>query len=1810
MKKTSLSALLFLSVIFILTSCSDNAEQKFHPNVQAFTSGNISRFAPVSVSFTEEIPVEKQTQEYLEDNIDISPNCDVKFSVTDNYIVTIQPEREFKRDTEYKVKINMAAFIDGLDGDLKEFVFKYKTLPLLCNGDFGDLTINDTDDETYDLSFTLITADKESDTDAEALVHFSESPDIEWSHSATGCVHTALIKGIRPAIEDRSLTCKIKNTGDNPSKVSKTIPNANDFDVYDIVVKGGTERCVNIFFTKKLDAGQDITGLAYIDGNTNERMQTEGNCIKIFYDEKIKGEVNIFVNKGIMSSKGLVFDTSSVFQKYINNDAKPKISFVSQGSIIPLSSNLTLQFRSVYMRGVVVRIIEVPAMNMGQFLQASDLDSDGEIRRVGKLIRQKVIFLDENPMLDLTVPHIFSLDLSKLFSANPGSLYRIELSGYSKLNAYPGAESLTASKSEIKAYFAQHFAEERIGLDGSGYYYYFTNGDHYNWKEYEDPAKESFYEEMKVAKNVYATNLGIIAKCGAENNIKFWVSDIIDTKGKSGVKVSVYDYRHYLLAEGNTNGDGYAELTYNDGLPYYAVAKSGDDISYLRLDDGNSLSMSEFDTEGQKLQKGLNGFIYGDRGVWRPGDTLHIGFMLGDKAAVLPKEHPVTLELKNPLGQIYARRTVSNGEMGIFAFNVPLSPDVPTGAWSVKINIGGASFTKILRVESIMPNRLKIALDLGSGMLKKNSTLNGKLHAEWLNGAVARNLKYDIQTAFTKSSAEFKGYADYTFENKSIQFQKEEDALLTGTTDENGNSTIKFTFDRGSAPSMLNAVITTKVYEPSGQFSIDVENKKYSPYDSYVGVCTNQKGKDFIETDKPHTLKFAVVTPEGTPLANKKIDVKIYKVDWYWWWSSDDSYLADFASDSYYKPLLVKSLTTDKDGNALFDFTCKKSDWGAYYIYAYNRESGHTASKMAYFDWYGNPEKYGKSDAATKLSFMPDKSEYKVGDIIKISIPSAKGAKALVSLENGSHVISTDIYECSETHTNIQIPVTSEMTPNVYIHITLLQPYSSIANDMPIRLYGVVSVDVNDPDSHLYPVITAKSEVLPNKDFTIKIGEKNGREMAYTIAVVDEGLLDLTHFKTPDPWKQFNAREALGVRTWDAYNLVIGAYGGKIEQLFSIGGDDDLNAALGSKSLINRFTPVVKFAGPFHLQKGSTNTHKFHMPNYNGRVRVMVVSGDGSAYGNAEKIISVRQPVMVLGTLPRIIGVGDVISVPATVFATNENVGSVKVKISCSNKFSIVGSSEAMLDFKKIEDKSVVFSIKAGDIAGAGVVTITAKSGNCEAEYKTELNVRSISDEKVEYQQIVIGAGKEWKGNVKSFGMLGTNTLEVELSGAIPMNLRGRMDYLTSYPHGCIEQLISKAFPQIYLSKLISLDENEEKTASDAVSHALSKLYAYQLYDGSLAYWQGANTANAWGTIYALHFIVEAENAGYNVPYSVKENLVKYISSVVKSWKPIQNSIQAVKDDDVTTQAYRLYVLALNGNYELGALNRLKEEKGTPLSKCMMAGAYALAGKRDVVELVTSTNLLFDNALRLQVLCILGKEADANQLYNMIASDLASDKWLSTRDIAMALVSAACYQGKYGKPAPAIGTVIYGGNNIQFNSNIAVAKTLYSNVDDFGAVTIKNSGTQTLYANIINKGVIINRDIEQESNGIGLAVSYTDSEFRPVNVRDMAQGTNFTATVTVKNVSVSDISNMAITHIVPAGWEILGISGDELSHYEIRDDRVLSYVDILPVGKQIVISIKLNAAYRGQYALPAIKCCAMYNATINANTASDSCSVK
>ena len=731
--------------------------------------------------------------------------------------------------------------------------------------------------------------------------------------------------------------------------------------------------------------------------------------------------------------------------------------------------------------------------------------------------------------------------------------------------------------------------------------------------------------------------------------------------------------------------------------------------------------------------------------------------------------------------------------------------------------------------------------------------------------------------------------------------------------------------------------------------------------------------------------------------------------------------------------------------------------------------------------------------------------------------------------------------------------------------------------------------------------------------------------MAYTLAIVDEGLLDLTRFRTPDPWQAFNAREALGVNTWDLYNYVVGAYGGRIEQLFSIGGDDALNK--GPKAIVNRFKPVVQFAGPFLLKKGEKRQHTYKMPNYNGRVRVMVVAGNGEAYGNTEKSVLVRKPVMLLGTLPRVIGIGEEMVVPATVFATEKGVGDVQVTIACSGNMEVVGEKSHMLHFETVSDKLAQFRIRVKDTPGAGHVKITATGGGEKSVYETDIEIRSVRRPQIKVTPVTLEAGKSWKGTVGFPGVEGTNSLVLEMSDVQPVNLSTRLSYLLGYPHGCVEQITSKVFPQLYLSGFASLTREQEQSTEATVKEVICRLRSYQTVDGSFSYWPGGTAPNAWGTVYAIHFLLEAEKKGYLVPEGMKRNALNDLSRIARNWKP-EASYSAESEE--MTQAYRLFVLALGQVAEVGAMNRLKESKTLmSMSRYLLAAGYALVGRPDVSkELVVKTTALTtacsgydqtfgsdlrDTSIRLMTLCLLDGGKEAALLANEISKTLASDDWLSTQSTAFSLVALSDYMEKYKMSGSMDFSYAVDGKAKKVSTTRNIwTETLLDKTAFSASLELKNTGKSTLFARLVAEGIPAEGKEEAYANGLTLAVSYMDHDGHPVNISVLQQGTNFTAVVTVSNSSPRGYNHLVLTEVFPAGWEILNtrfLTGDTVdnrvtgvNYQDIRDDRAYSYIDYLPAGKQVTVRINLCAVYPGRFYLPPVYCEAMYDHLVRANT--------
>ncbi|HNX66976.1 MAG TPA: MG2 domain-containing protein, partial [Bacteroidales bacterium] len=817
-----------------------------------------------------------------------------------------------------------------------------------------------------------------------------------------------------------------------------------------------------------------------------------------------------------------------------------------------------------------------------------------------------------------------------------------------------------------------------------------------------------------------------MAKCDLDNRTTVFVNDLRSTQPVEGAKVDLYDLQNQLLGSATTDKEGVTAIKCAR-KPFLVIVHKDKTRNYLSIADGNAVSMSSFDVAGETPQNGIRAFLYTERDVRRPGDTIYLGVIVRDMLNTLPAGHPVHYELYNPSGQRIDDQVAALNDKGFLSFSSVTRDDAVTGNYKALVRIGAATFAKTLKVETVKPNRLKILLDFPSEVLGgEDRTINANLKAAWLNGAVAHDLKSKVTLLLKPTKTTFDRYSQYTFDDPTAEFSFESTSIYDSTINSAGEAVLNFTPDGElQAPGMLNAIFTAQVFEKGGDASITQVVKPYAPFPAFVGINMPGLGTTgrMLYTDRDNQIKLVTVDANGKPI-NGSVSVVVYKVDYRWWWESDDEeHLGSYISNHGYTPVFEKTVET-VNGEGSTTFKVGKDDWGRYLVRA-TLPSGHCTGKVILIDWpwdYGM--KPGGNDGATLLQVNTDKGKYNVGEDISLTFPSPANGRAIITLENGAKVLSVvKSVLTNGGNTTIKIKATPDMAPNAFVYVTLLQPHSQTENDAPIRLYGVVPVMVEDPASHLTPVITMADKIRSQQEFEVKVSEKNSKEMTYTLAIVDEGLLDLTAFKTPDPWKWFFVKQALGVKTWDLYDLVMGAFGGKLGRMFSVGGD--MAILDQSKNKAKRFVPVVKFLGPFTIAPGSTATHKLTLPQYTGSVRVMVVgAGSGDTFGSAEKSVIVSDPLMVLATAPRVLSPNDRAALPVTVFTQNKDLADVTVTITGNDMVSFM-HNKTTVHFNEPGDKDVSFALATAAKTGKAVIKVVAESGGEKATYSLEIEVRS-----------------------------------------------------------------------------------------------------------------------------------------------------------------------------------------------------------------------------------------------------------------------------------------------------------------------------------------------------------------------------------------------------------------------------------------------------------------------------------------------------
>ncbi len=1016
---------------------------------------------------------------------------------------------------------------------------------------------------------------------------------------------------------------------------------------------------------------------------------------------------------------------------------------------------------------------------------------------------------------------------------------------------------------------------------------------------------------------------------------------------------------------------------------------------------------------------------------------------------------------------------------------------------------------------------------------------------------------------------------------------------------------------------MLTASFLTKVYEQGGSFSIDVITKKYAPFTSFVGIKKPEsKSYGSYFTDEDISFQLATVDVDGTPISRQNLEVEIYKVEWRWWWNSNYDNLAKYVGSRQHKPFKSMKVSTNDKGQASFKVNVPEEEGGRYLIRVKDPISHHATGVTTYFYrnwWRGNSDQ--NQETASMLIFTADKEDYKVGETAKITFPSSSNGNALISIENGSHVLSTKWVKTVKGETTFEIPITEEMAPNVFINISLLQPHSSTANDLPLRLYGIIPLLVENPETKLHPIIKMNKELQPETAFDVTISEKDGKAMTYTIAVVDEGLLDLTRFKTPNAWDEFYKREALGVTTWDVFDDVIGAYSGSVDQVFGIGGDGSLDKNKAKKA--DRFKPVAMVLGPFKLAKGASQTRSFMMPKYVGSVRTMVVVGDRTteAYGNAEEATPVKTPLMVLASLPRKLSPGEKVTLPVSVFAMDKKISTATISLKLSKGIRVVGEKTKTISFTQPDEKMVYFDLDVSSAEGVAKVEVIAAGSGEKSTFEVEIDVENTNPQSSVFKDVVLEGAIASTIDFNTFGVTGSNKAELEISTLPPMNFTKRLQYLIQYPHGCVEQTTSSVFPQLFLADIFDMTAQKKQKIQTNVQAGIDRLGKFQTADGGMGYWIGDRNPNDWGTSYAGHFLLEAEKKGYSLPLTFKNNWIRYQQKQARAWRP---SYQYYNSD--LAQAYRLYTLALAGKPDLSSMNRLKEfTEISNEAKWRLAAAYAIAGQSEAAKQLSGTaNIHFkplknnyytygsidrNRAMALETM-VLTNNKKKRELAEYVAKDLSSNRWMSTQTTAYSLLAMAKMVEKAGGKAISLSYTTNAGKKVTVNTKNAIALRRLDIDKGPNQITINNTKENTVYARIITTGILPLGEELTESRGFSVSVNYQDTEGNNINISELAQGTSIVANVTITNLKYETVRDIALTQTFPSGWEIINTRftdfgnsskiDNKVTYTDIRDDRVHYYFD-LGSNKSKTFKIELNASYLGKYYLPGVQAEAMYD---------------
>jgi uncharacterized protein YfaS (alpha-2-macroglobulin family) len=1797
------------------------------PHIERFTQGWVPADTVPVIRFTHPVIAEALVGKPVDDVIEFEPSHSIEAVFVSTSELEIRHADKFPSGKSFEVSL-LHKHLENIPHELPDFRFQIKTIEQSMSINDVGLTSDPEVEDGMILTGTLTTADKTESADVEKIISAKQDDatlPITWRHEGNNR-HIYIVKGAKrkPLLSQIAFVWNGESIGlaDNKGERTIDVPPMGEFSMTSVRAVTEPDTLIEVNFSGDIDKRQNLAGLVSLN-NMDARVQIEGSIMRIYGRDKLNGDQQLHIEASVKSARGIPLK-NPINEKVTFVEELPGVRFAEKGHVLPNTQKISIPIEAVAVNAVQLTAYEVFPNNIGQFLQDNSITTNAPytLNRVGSQLWTKKIML---PKTAQSGWQRYTLDVNELMTHKRGSFVQLELAITQEFSTYPCGGAADAADEEESEGRNDAYSQRKNPC--SKYYY---SGSYYSQQN-----------PVNTKQLFVASNIGIMAKLGEGDVMTVLTTDLKEAAPLSGATVTAFNYQQQPIGSSSTNSDGLVSV-HLEGVPFYLRVTKGDDINYLKVADGDALATHMFNTGGVKSPKGLKGFFYGERDIWRPGDDIFLTFILMDRDKSLPENYPLTLDLYDPRNGKVSTVSAPKPTGSFYSFKLTTAENAPTGNWRAVVRAGGNSFEQVLRIESIVPNRLKMDLAIPEeGLHLDGKSLKTSLQAQWLTGATAASLKANVQVKLARATTSFAAYDGYYFDDISRSFSQDPETIFEGNLDENGKADIEATLDISEPPpGMLSATFTERVFEKGGQASTQYKSASIYPFATWVGMHPPTGNKSYygsLDKNADHVFDLVSVDSNGKPLANHAIELSVYKMEWRWWWDEREENHASYISNNSRALKETVSLTTDAKGHAKWSFQGKNYDWGRHMIRACDAaESGktqHCVSRDIYLGYGYNNGNNQAGDAAVTMILSGDKERYKVGDTAAIHLPSGADRRVFVSIENGSRVIKSYWQDIRGSANTLSVPVTTEMTPNAYVFVSTYQAHQQRNNDLPMRIYGILPIQVDDPDTHITPVLAVPSKVRPQSKLTVKVSEQKGTAMTYTLAVVDEGLLGVSDYKTPDPHNYFYKREALGVKTWDLFDWVVGAYGTDLSRLLAVGGSDAAKKESGN-SREQRFPPIVKFIGPFTLAAKASAEHDIDLPPYMGAVRVMVVAGNERAFGKAESTVTVTQPLVIHPTLPRVLGPGEEFNLPVDVFVSEAPFGTANISIEADDFFTVIKGDEK-LSFTKPGEQMAFLRLKVKDRVGLAKITIHGKLDSERAQEVVNIPVRSANLPSTVTEAKLVDPGETWTASLAQHGMAGTNKTILNVSSVPELKMEERLQYLIQYPHGCIEQTTSSVFPQIYLPALMDMSSIQRRDIDTNIKAAIERLKTFQTVSGGFSYWPYQSEVSPWGSNYAGHFLVEARQMGYNVPDSLYKNWLNYQRKQSRS----------LNDGHYADDSYRLYTLALAGEADMGAMNRLRErlarspKAGYAMERWMLALAYQQSGQKTVAqELLTQAghtvlqsenwhwtygSNLRDKSVLLMLYYRLGMAEESWRQATEIASELSRADWYSTQTTAWGLMSLA---GTFGSKSQKTNFAVREDGKTW--EDVASAKAMLKrDLNNYqpGKLSVRNTSDHPLYVAVANRGVPANTVEVAESKGLTINVRFEDMDGNMLDEKSLPMGQDFVAEVTVKNTSGRELNNIALTEVVPSGWQIRnsrleGLTDNKKIEYlDIRDDRQSSFFSLshqpnyysryywwrndYRIEDTITVKMLLNASFAGRFYLPGWQVEPMYDGKIHASSA-------